>query len=45
MRKILWLVALLGYSVVSSADNAVVPVMVGGEADLDACGGLGVGAF
>jgi hypothetical protein len=42
MRKILWAVALLGYSVVSSADNAVMPVMVGGEADLDACSSVGV---
>ena len=42
MRKILWAFALLGYSVVSSADNAVMPVMVGGEEDLDACSSVGV---
>lgn len=42
MRKILGAIALLGYSVVSSADNAVMPVMVGGEEDLDACGSVGV---
>lgn len=42
MRNILWAVALLGYSVVSSADNTVMPVMVGGEADLDACTSVGV---
>jgi len=42
MRKILGAVALLGYSVVSSADNAVMPVIVGGEAELDACGSVGV---
>jgi hypothetical protein len=42
MGTILLAFALLCYSFICIADNAVIPVMVGGEAEMDACASIGV---
>lgn len=42
MGKILFALALLSYSLVSFADNVAMPVMVGGEDEMDACASIGV---